>query len=95
VQVTLSKYNEGANSKKKYQYTTDDASARPIQTSGNFIHSQKQIFDDCYPQSNAYTGNDQAPAHYWFIKGQIYLYNQYISAYTGAADAYSKTVSAN
>ena len=91
-QVTLSKYNQGANSKKKYQYTTDDASARPIQTSGNFIHSQKQIFDDCYPQSNAYTGNDQAPAHYWFIKGQIYLYNQYISAYTGAADAYSKTI---
>ena len=91
-QVTLSKYNEGANSMKKYQYTTDDASARPIQTSGNFIHSQKQIFDDCYPQSNAYTGNDQAPAHYWFIKGQIYLYNQYISAYTGAADAYSKTI---
>lgn len=91
-QVTLSKYNQGANSKKKYQYTTDDANAQPIQTSGNFIHSQKQIFDDCYPQSNAYTGNDQAPAHYWFIKGQIYLYNQYISAYTGAADAYSKTI---
>lgn len=92
VQVTLSKYNQGANSKKKYQYTTDDANAQPIQTSGNFIHSQKQIFDDCYPQSNAYTGNDKAPAHYWFIKGQIYLYNQYISAYTGAADAYSKTI---
>ena len=27
-----------------------------------------------------------------FIKGQIYLYNQYISAYTGAAEAYSKTI---
>lgn len=92
VQVTLSKYNEGANSMKRYQYTTDDAHAQQIQTSGNFIHSQKQIFDDCYPQSNSYTGNEPAPAHYWFIKGQIYLYNQYISAYTGAADAYSKTI---
>ena len=91
-QVTLSKYNQGANSKKKYTYTTDDAHAQAIQTSGNFIHSQKQIFDDCYPQSNAYTGEDKAPAHYWFIKGQIYLYNQYISAYTGAAEAYSKTI---
>ena len=90
-QVTLSKYNEGANSKKKYDYSAAGQNDK-LQTSGNFIHSQKQIFDDCYPQSNAYTGEDPAPAHYWFIKGQIYLYNQYISAYTGAADAYSKTI---
>ena len=91
-QVTLSKYNQGATSKKQYTYTTDDAHAQETQTSGNFVHSIKQIFDDCYPQSNSYTGADPAPAHYWFIKGQIYLYNQYISAYTGAAEAYSKTI---
>jgi len=91
-QVTLSKYNEGATSKKQYTYTTDDNNAQETQTSGNFVHSIKQIFDDCYPQSNSYKGADAAPAHYWFIKGQIYLYNQYISAYTGAAEAYSKTI---
>ena len=91
-QVTLSSFNDGANSMKKYTYTTDDANAQELQTSGNFIHSTKPIFDDCYPQSNSYTGTDAAPAHYWFIKGQIYLYNQYISAYTGAADAYEKTI---
>ena len=92
IQVTLSPFNEGANSKKKYTYTTDDANAQDLQTSGNFVHSTKPIFDDCYPESNSYTGVDAAPAHYWFIKGQIYLYNQYISAYTGAADAYEKTI---
>ena len=91
-QITLSKYNEGANSNKRYTYTEDDANAQDIQTSGNFIHSIKQIFDDCYPQTNSFKGADAAPAHYWFIKGQVYVYDQYISAYTGAANAYSKTV---
>ena len=32
------------------------------------------------------------PAHYWFIQGSVYVYDQYISAYTGAPNAYSETV---
>ena len=32
------------------------------------------------------------PAHYWYIKGSVYVYDQYISAYTGAPNAYSETV---
>ena len=59
-----------------------------IETSGNFVHNTKQIVDDCYPNSGIY--NDlykESPAHYWFIKGSIYVYDQYISAYTGSATA--------
>ena len=32
------------------------------------------------------------PAHYWFISGQVYVYDQYISAFTGSPNAYSETV---
>ena len=67
-----------------------------MQTSGNFIHPVKQIIDDCYPMSNSYVGpyDDPAtPAHYWYIRGEYYVYDQYISAYTGTAQAYAKTVS--
>ena len=32
------------------------------------------------------------PAHYWYIQGQVYVYDQVISAYTGAPNAYSETV---
>ena len=84
-QITLSTYNTGAISNKMYSYDGPD---QTIQTSGNFVHSTKQIFDDCYPESD----DHNAGGHYWFIKGQIYIYNQYISAYTGAADAYEKTI---
>ncbi|MBO6234079.1 MAG: hypothetical protein J6N43_01480, partial [Prevotella sp.] len=38
------------------------------------------------------TGTDAAPAHYWFIQGTVYVYDQYISAYTGAPNAYGETV---
>lgn len=84
-QITLSPYNAGAISNKMFSY---NGAEKAIQTSGNFVHSTKQIFDDCYPQSDDHT----AGGHYWFIKGQVYIYNQYISAYTGAADAYEKTI---
>ena len=33
-----------------------------------------------------------SPAHYWYVKGDIYVYDQNISAYTGASTAYSKTI---
>ncbi len=64
------------------------------QTSGNFIHHSKTIVDDCYPTNNAYdlTKTPYAPAHYWYVKGTVYIYDQIVSAYTGSANAYSKEV---
>ena len=60
-----------------------------LQTSGNFVHSEQTIIDDCYNISGKYNvDNDPVPAHYWFIKGQVYVYDQIISAYTGSAKAY-------
>ena len=76
---------------------TDDVGVRnyrddDFQTSGNLV-SSKTIIDDCYPTSDSYMGHDAAAGHYWYIKGEIYVYDLYLSAYTGAAAAYSKTVS--
>ena len=67
---------------------------KEIQTSGNFIHQSKRIVDDCYPINNAYTlnANPYSEAHYWYIKGSVYIYDQKVSAYTGSATAYSKEV---
>ena len=93
----LSSYNlpsashDKAVTNKLFVYTPSDASKKEVQTSGNFVHNVKQIIDDCYPTTNAYLGADAAPAHYWFIRGTSYVYDQYITAYTGAASAYSKT----
>ena len=66
-----------------------------FQTSGNFIHpNDKRIIDDCYPTNNAYViGQDPySKAHYWYVKGSVYVYKQVLSAYTGSANAYSKDV---
>ena len=38
------------------------------------------------------TPGGAVPAHYWYIQGSVYVYDQYISAYTGAPNAYSETV---
>ena len=91
--VTLSPYNLSARTYRRFTYTTADASKIEMETSGNFVHNVKQIVDDCYPTHNSYIGTDASPAHYWYIKGSIYVYNQYISAYTGSATSYSETVS--
>ena len=63
-------------------------------TSGNFIHPSKRIVDDCYPTNNAYVigSANYSEAHYWYVKGEVYIYNQKVSAYTGSANAYSKEV---
>ena len=87
-QVTLSKYNANAVTNKMFAY--DQASQREVQTSGNFIHNLKQIVDDCYPTTNAFAGADAAPAHYWYIRGTSYVYDQYVTAYTGITNAYSE-----
>ena len=91
--VTLTPYNRFAQTFRRFTYKTDDASKIEMETSGNFVHNVKQIVDDCYPTHNKYLGADAVPAHYWYIKGSIYVYDQYISAYTGAATAYSEMVS--
>ena len=89
---TLTSLNNGAVSNRSFIYTTDDATQNKWQSSGNFVHSTQTIVDDCYDESAKYKGNDAVPAHYWFIKGSVYVYDQYISAYTGAPNAYSETV---
>jgi len=81
IQAILSPYNTGARTNRGYVYADD---ANEIETSGNFVHSTKQIIDDCYPGS----ADLSSPAHYWFLRGNIYVYDQYISAHTGSSTAY-------
>ena len=80
-----------ANAVTRRDFTFDGADVE-WETSGNFIHSTQTIIDDCYNVSGKYKGSDAVPAHYWFIQGSVYVYDQYISAYTGAPNAYSETV---
>ena len=91
--VTLSDYNDGARTYKMYQYSTDPATLQMIQTSGNFVHDSKKIIvDDCYPHNMEYTPGtpNYSEAHYWFVKGSIYIYDQVVSAYTGSPTAYAR-----
>lgn len=89
--VTLLDYNKSARTYRRFTY--DQTSLQTIETSGNFVHNTKQIVDDCYPNNGVYQdGYTSSPAHYWFIKGSVYVYDQYISAYTGAASAYAEKV---
>ena len=95
--ILLSKYNKQtgneALSNKKYIYTEGDTYLHNYQTSGNFIHKSKRIVDDCYPNNGIYNdGYVKSPAHYWYIKGEVYIYDQVVSAYAGSAAAYSKEV---
>ncbi len=93
----LSEYNKQqgneALSNKKFIYTEGTGNIHPYQTSGNFIHKSKRIVDDCYPNNGIYDdGYVKSPAHYWYIKGEVYIYDQVVSAYAGSAAAYSKEV---
>ena len=100
--VLLSEYNkqkivggkewrDEARTHKRYTY--DATNLQEMQTSGNFIHKSKRIVDDCYPNNGIYKdGYVKSPAHYWFIKGEVYIYDQIVSAYAGSASAYSKEV---
>ncbi len=92
--VTLTKLNEGAATRKSFEYNTTETETdqKHWETSGNFVHSTLTIIDDCYNVGGKYMGKDKVPAHYWFIKGSVYVYDQYISAYTGAPNAYSEVV---
>ena len=86
---TLTALNANAVTRRDFSYTGADVE---WETSGNFVHSTQTIIDDCYNVSGKYSGGDAVPAHYWFIKGTVYVYDQFISAYTGAPNAYSETV---
>ena len=81
----------GCRTNAGYSYdqpgTNDD-----LQTSGNFVSSLKDIVDDCFPTSKSWMPGG-APAHYWYIRGEFYVYDQEVSAYTGSADAYSAEIS--
>ena len=95
--IRLSEYNRAYNLRTYRMYEYDDSPAsnlEVIQTSGNFIHGKaKTIIDDCYPHNLEYDPADAenfSDAHYWYIKGSIYIYDQVISAYTGAPTAYIK-----
>ena len=92
VTTTLTALNQGAATQWDYIYADADTLRHEWQTSGNFIHSSQTIIDDCYNISNRYQKADGVPAHYWYIAGTVYVYDQYISAYTGVPNAYSKTV---
>ena len=87
--ATLTALNAEAITQKDFDYTNTKVE---WETSGNFVHSTQTIIDDCYNVSGKYDGADAVPAHYWYIKGSVYVYDQYISAYTGASNAYSETV---
>ena len=91
--VTLSSYNATARTYKMYRYSEAEADLEEIQTSGNFIHGhRKTIIDDCYPNNLEYTPSaaNYSEAHYWYVKGSIYIYDQVLSAYTGSPTAYTR-----
>ena len=102
-QHILSDLNHDAITNKKWTYIEtggNTTNQEEWQTSGNFVHSTQTIIDDCYNIGGRYewgtgeggSGKGRVPAHYWFIKGQVYVYDQYISAYTGSPNAYSEIV---
>ena len=93
----LTALNTGAVTKKQFQYTDDNGTNKEWETSGNFVHSTQTIIDDCYNIGDRYKDHylppGGVPAHYWYIKGAVYIYDQYISAFTGSPNAYSEVVS--
>ena len=90
---TLTELNNDAVTRRDFTF---DGAEVEWETSGNFVHSTQVIIDDCYNVSGKYKGTvtpgGAVPAHYWYIQGSVYVYDQYISAYTGAPNAYSETV---
>ena len=92
--LTLSDANQGAITHTAFTYNETVANLRLMQTSGNFVHPVKRIVDDCFPRGGYYNPEETnySSAHYWYIRGDFYVYDQYLSAYTGAAEAYPQSV---
>ena len=92
----LSEDNYQGATHEEYTYTDISANETEwaINHSGNFVTvfadptSKQYIVDDCYPIHNRPSTGLEAEAHYWYVRGEIYTYNQIISAYTGAAKKY-------
>jgi hypothetical protein len=97
--LTISNTNKDAITQNSYTYDASTAD-QWMESSGNFvIDSPSSIIDDCFPTTNSFTpeygtegGDDTSPAHYWYIHGYFYVYNQEISAYTGSSQAYTQSV---
>ncbi len=87
--LTLAQSNQGGITHRAYSYNT---TTTWMQSSGNFVSADKTIIDECFPTVNSYEEGG-SEAHYWFIKGEFYVYDQEISAYTGSAQSYIKNVS--
>lgn len=85
--LTLSDANEGAITQAAYTYGAANAQSL-MQTSGNFVHPEKRIGDDCFPKGGDY----REPVHFWYVCGTSYVYDQHISAYTGAARPYEQSI---
>lgn len=86
-QQTLSTANQGAITQKAFTYT-EGISTSGMQTSGNFVHDDYRIVDDCFPNG----GDINSPAHFWYVIGNYYVYDQKLSAYTGGANAYEQSI---
>ncbi|MBR6630086.1 MAG: hypothetical protein IKL03_09065 [Bacteroidaceae bacterium] len=86
-QQTLSTANQGAITQKAFTYTGDNSESG-MQTSGNFVHDDYRIVDDCFPNG----GDINSPAHFWYVIGNYYVYDQKLSAYTGGANAYEQSI---
>ena len=95
--VTLTALNRGAVTSDDFEYAAA-VNDNEWESSGNFVHGEQIIIDDCYNISSRYTGavnpdgSGAVPAHYWYIQGSVYVYDQFISVYTGVPNAYSETV---
>ena len=87
----LSRDNQGAVSYANFVY---DGALQAMQTSGNFVHPTKRIVDECFPRGGYYdpTEENYSNAHFWYIRGDFYVYDQYVSGYTGAAQAYEQDI---
>ena len=79
--LTLSDANSGAITQAAYSYGSTNE-PEPMQTSGNFVHSEQRVVDACF--------NDNV--HFWYIAGKVYIYDQKISAFTGAARLYEQSI---
>ena len=78
--LTLSAANQGAITSAAFTY---DAPKGAMQTSGNFVHSERTIVDDAYSED----------AHYWYVRGNYYNHDIIISAYAGSAQTFSNSTS--
>lgn len=93
VRKFLSDNNRTGEAATHEEYTYNENDLDDMQTSGNFVLSPREdqyIVDDCYPIHGKNIGGNMYPteAHYWYIRGSKYVYNQHISVYTGAAKKY-------